>query len=191
MLEKDLAGGAETTPKRTTQIQAGRLGKRSRLAPAMAPKSTCLGVSLCPRLAVDHRARICFTPSSQAELEPSKLYQFLSDSGSVPDVHQSTRVNGGRCRRRKSMGTISPHGIPFAVADYPFTWSAREIIMKKLLALAITLCTIYAGLELSRRRSQKSRRRSDLDQWEGEGGAVPVDDERTAAQTHAPTAHQS
>jgi hypothetical protein len=55
--------------------------------------------------------------------------------------------------------------------------------MKKLLIGAALLGAIYAGVVWSLRQSRQNREGANLDQWEGEGGSVPVEDDRIAAQT--------
>ncbi len=58
--------------------------------------------------------------------------------------------------------------------------------MNRLLLGLLALGLIVTGVKLDRRRSRPpSFPRSDINDWEGEGGAVPVSDQRTAAQTTA------
>ena len=57
--------------------------------------------------------------------------------------------------------------------------------MRKLLIFGLALGAICAGIALSRRAKPVPDHRPDLDQWEGEGGAVPVEGRRTAAQTRS------
>jgi hypothetical protein len=56
--------------------------------------------------------------------------------------------------------------------------------MKKLLIFALALGAVYACVT-SRRRPKFTPDQSELDQWEAEGGSIPVDGQRTAAQTRA------
>jgi hypothetical protein len=55
--------------------------------------------------------------------------------------------------------------------------------MKKLLLVALTLGAIYAVVTLGR-RPRAAPGQPDLDQWEAEGGSVPVGEQRTAAIPH-------
>ena len=60
--------------------------------------------------------------------------------------------------------------------------------MNRLFLGLLALGLVATGLRLdqSRARSQQSRSvRPEINEWEGEGGSVPVADERTAAQTTA------
>jgi hypothetical protein len=47
----------------------------------------------------------------------------------------------------------------------------------------LALGMIVIGVSLDARRRQNNRSRPDLNRWEDEGGAVPVSDSDTAAQT--------
>jgi hypothetical protein len=67
------------------------------------------------------------------------------------------------------------------VAGALFQTDGRDNV-KKLLIFALALGAIYAGVTLSR-RARPSTGQPDIDQWEGEGGAVPVEADRTAQQT--------
>ena len=55
--------------------------------------------------------------------------------------------------------------------------------MKKLLLFALALGAIYVGVTSGWRTRAAPGHQPDLDQWEGEGGAVPSGGQRTAAQT--------
>ncbi len=57
--------------------------------------------------------------------------------------------------------------------------------MIRLVIGLLALGLIGVGAALDRRRRQRPPAQADLDQWEGEGGAVPVNDDRIAAQTTA------
>ena len=56
--------------------------------------------------------------------------------------------------------------------------------MNRLLLALLALGVIGVGAALDRRQRQQPSTPADLDQWEGEGGAVPVTDDRIAAQTN-------
>jgi len=60
--------------------------------------------------------------------------------------------------------------------------------MKRLLLGFLAVVLIVTVAKLDRRRVRGRRppsARRQIEGWEGEGGAVPVDNERTAAQTTA------
>ncbi len=57
--------------------------------------------------------------------------------------------------------------------------------MSRLVIALLALGLIGAGAALDRRQRQRPATKADLDQWEGEGGAVPVAADRIAAQTTA------
>jgi hypothetical protein len=61
--------------------------------------------------------------------------------------------------------------------------------MKKLLFFALVLAAIGIGVSQDRRRRPPNPRRVELEDWESEGGAVPTEDDRTAAQTTGNAAH--
>jgi hypothetical protein len=47
--------------------------------------------------------------------------------------------------------------------------------MKRLLIFALALTAIYVGVTLSRRKGASVSGQPEIDQWEGEGGAVSED----------------
>lgn len=52
----------------------------------------------------------------------------------------------------------------------------------------LVIGAVAAGVSHDRNRRRRRERvpRQDVNRWEDEGGAVPVDNDRTAAQTAAP-----
>ncbi len=55
--------------------------------------------------------------------------------------------------------------------------------MRKSLIGLLAFGLICVGVSLDRRRRKKDPPVPDLNTWEGEGGSVPVSEDRTAAQT--------
>lgn len=60
---------------------------------------------------------------------------------------------------------------------------------KSMLWVAAGAAALYAGMAMTRRNHQMRRQRireEPVNRWEGEGGAVPIETNRTAAQVNPP-----